>query len=248
MVTPKRPDELALWRAIKSGERPRAAAARLGINVNRAAYLCQKWTDRGVYEYGVNVLAGWVDDYSAKDARAMRELELLEGPRRNPNEIVITSEQMDLAAKVERGVLERRGAPSPAFEIPLKPPPVIRRPIDYWMIHGRPPPVTIEVERKIHFEIEPCPKWMKPATYRWLITRFRQAYEAEWAGKPIRGADRVDVWTGRHLAVWMSAPKFSSDAGAYDLIGPVLEVVAELRRRGRLAELVYPTKRRFEVR
>lgn len=247
MTTPKRPDELALWRAVKAGEYPRKAAERLGIPEKRAAFLCQKWTDRGVYEYGVNVLAGWVDNYSGGNEHSARELELLE-PGPSKNAIVITGEQMDLAAKTERGELERRGAAHPAFEIPLTPPPIIRRPIDYWMIHGRPPPVTITIERKLRYEIAPCPRWMKPSTYRWLLARFRQAYEAEWDGKRIRGADRVDVWVGRHLAVWMSAPTLSSDAGAYDVIGAAMELYAEARRRGRAAELVFPTKRRFEVR
>lgn len=247
MTTPKRADELALWRAVKAGEYPRKAAERLGINANRAAYLCQKWTDVGIYDYGVNVLAGWVDDYSAKDEIARLHLELLE-PGPPPNAIVITGEQMDLAEKVERGLLERRGAASPAFEIPIQRPTQIRRPIDYWLIHGKPPPVTITIERKLRYEIAPCPRWMKASTYRWLLARFRQAYEAEWSGRRIRGADRVDVWVGRHLAVWMSAPTLSSDAGAYDLIGAAMELLEEAKRRGRAAELVFPTKRRFEVR
>lgn len=63
MSTPKRPDEIALWRAFgDNGEphrTPRDAATALGIPAGRAAHLCEKWVDKGVYDYGVNVLLGW---------------------------------------------------------------------------------------------------------------------------------------------------------------------------------------------
>lgn len=38
----------------------RDVVRELNINENRAAYICQKWADRGWYNYGVNVLAGWL--------------------------------------------------------------------------------------------------------------------------------------------------------------------------------------------
>lgn len=32
----------------------------LGINHKRAAYILWKWADKGWYEYGVSVMAGWL--------------------------------------------------------------------------------------------------------------------------------------------------------------------------------------------
>lgn len=32
----------------------------IGMHEKRAAYICQKWSDKGWYDYGVNVLAGWL--------------------------------------------------------------------------------------------------------------------------------------------------------------------------------------------
>lgn len=40
----------------------RAIAEGLGIPSRRAAYICDKWTRKGWYDYGVNVLAGWLTD------------------------------------------------------------------------------------------------------------------------------------------------------------------------------------------
>jgi hypothetical protein len=59
-------DEMKLLTEIqrrqKNGEHPyvREVVADIGMNGKRAAYLCEKWTDKGWYEYGVNVLAGWL--------------------------------------------------------------------------------------------------------------------------------------------------------------------------------------------
>lgn len=41
---------------------PREIAMELGIPVKRASYICEKWTKKGWYDYGVNVLAGWLTD------------------------------------------------------------------------------------------------------------------------------------------------------------------------------------------
>ena len=38
----------------------RAMVRDFGMNENRAAYICEKWTVKGWYDYGVNVLAGWL--------------------------------------------------------------------------------------------------------------------------------------------------------------------------------------------
>ena len=52
------------WTGLTSSTMPyvREIVRELGINENRAAYICEKWTERGYYEYGVNVLAGWLSD------------------------------------------------------------------------------------------------------------------------------------------------------------------------------------------
>lgn len=32
----------------------------LDMNEKRATYICEKWTNKGWYDWGVNVLAGWL--------------------------------------------------------------------------------------------------------------------------------------------------------------------------------------------
>lgn len=59
---PKRPDEIALWDAFGPGapyRRPRDANAELQIPWRRVEYLCNKWADQGVYDYGVAADLGW---------------------------------------------------------------------------------------------------------------------------------------------------------------------------------------------
>jgi hypothetical protein len=56
---PKREDEQALWAALMTGEQPRYAGRRLGMPPRRVEYLCNKWADKGVYEYGVVYDLGW---------------------------------------------------------------------------------------------------------------------------------------------------------------------------------------------
>ena len=38
----------------------RQLVADIGMHEKRAAYICEKWIGKGWYEYGVNVLAGWL--------------------------------------------------------------------------------------------------------------------------------------------------------------------------------------------
>lgn len=56
-------DERLLLRTLQSMDRPyvREVVRQLGINEKRAAYICDKWADRRWYDYGVNVLAGWLE-------------------------------------------------------------------------------------------------------------------------------------------------------------------------------------------
>jgi hypothetical protein len=59
-------DEREFMEALRSRHamRPtvRQVAAELGIPRKRAAYICDKWTRKGWYDYGVSVLAGWLTD------------------------------------------------------------------------------------------------------------------------------------------------------------------------------------------
>lgn len=59
---PKRPDEVALWAAVRAGESPREAGERLGIPRRRMEYLCDKWSRKGLYDWGVVIDRGWLTD------------------------------------------------------------------------------------------------------------------------------------------------------------------------------------------
>ena len=41
---------------------PRDVVKFLGINEKRAAYIFSKWADKGWYDYGVSLMAGWLTD------------------------------------------------------------------------------------------------------------------------------------------------------------------------------------------
>ena len=45
---------------------------RLGINEKRAAYICDKWTNKGWYDWGVSVLAGWLTAKGREEAEKLR--------------------------------------------------------------------------------------------------------------------------------------------------------------------------------
>lgn len=55
----KREDEKTLWAAVLNGEYPRDAGLRLEIPANRLRYLCYKWADKGIYQWGVTYDLGW---------------------------------------------------------------------------------------------------------------------------------------------------------------------------------------------
>lgn len=50
----------------------RNVVAALGIHPNRAAYLFSKWADKGWYDYGVSVMAGWLEPAGEEAARAAK--------------------------------------------------------------------------------------------------------------------------------------------------------------------------------
>lgn len=56
-----KPDEQALWDALAAGEQPRTAGPRLGIPPKRVWYLCEKWSRRRIYGYGVSCDLGWLE-------------------------------------------------------------------------------------------------------------------------------------------------------------------------------------------
>lgn len=61
MSQPVRQDELELWAALVLGEKPRYAGRRLGIPDNRLRYICEKWTLKRWYNYGVVYDLGWIE-------------------------------------------------------------------------------------------------------------------------------------------------------------------------------------------
>lgn len=70
-------DEIALLLALASVPAGQHAYVRdlvgqLGIPEKRAAYICQKWADKGWYNYGVNVLAGWLEPRGREEADKLR--------------------------------------------------------------------------------------------------------------------------------------------------------------------------------
>jgi hypothetical protein len=57
-----KPDEQKLMDEMKAHpkEVPLDIVHRLGMNEKRAAYILGKWWHQGIYEYGVNVMFGWL--------------------------------------------------------------------------------------------------------------------------------------------------------------------------------------------
>ena len=74
-----KPDEKALLLALyeadqKDPERPiyvRAWLPTQPINKKRACYLLEKWTSKGWYDYGVNLMAGWLTPDGREAARGL---------------------------------------------------------------------------------------------------------------------------------------------------------------------------------
>jgi hypothetical protein len=120
------------------------------------------------------------------------------------------------------------------------------RPMDEWERTGRPPKVRLDVERKVTYEVDPCPTWMKPETYRALMIEVRDSIEAHARiRQPFIGTRRMK-WALRHVVKVTHPPTISSDAGVYDMIGPIFDALAEARRRGiPLEQLAIPTKQRM---
>jgi hypothetical protein len=133
------------------------------------------------------------------------------------------------------GIVQPIKAPAPG---------VPRRPIDDATWEGAQfrPRVEIRVEGGVSYEIEPCPRWMRPGTYRWLLARLRQGM-AETPELPL---DHLHAWAARHVWVVWEPPRLVSGASPADLIGPALEFVRQARRHGFTnADLALPRKRRL---
>ena len=59
-------DEKNLFRFVHlSGCTPRRVAQVLGIHPKRCRYICGKWADKGIYDYGVSVDMGWLEPFGA---------------------------------------------------------------------------------------------------------------------------------------------------------------------------------------
>lgn len=54
-------DERRLLRLVADGVKPRDAGEALGIPWKRVAYICEKWSRKGWYDYGVTVDLGWLE-------------------------------------------------------------------------------------------------------------------------------------------------------------------------------------------
>lgn len=64
------------WRFFQEGHPGvmlRDVATQLRIHPKRAAYICDKWTSKGWYDYGVNVLCGWLTDKGKAAAMNIQE-------------------------------------------------------------------------------------------------------------------------------------------------------------------------------
>lgn len=61
-----KPDEKELLKTLQerstlaSPAHVRLIVGFLGMNEKRAAYILGKWSDKGWYDYGVSVMAGWL--------------------------------------------------------------------------------------------------------------------------------------------------------------------------------------------
>lgn len=58
----------------------RRLAVRLGINIKRAAYVGEKWADKGWYDYGISPLAGWLEEPGK--AKAEELIGIIDGEHR----------------------------------------------------------------------------------------------------------------------------------------------------------------------
>jgi hypothetical protein len=68
-----KPDERDLLLAVFRGDFARYAGVALGIPAKRVEYLCQKWTDRGWYDYGIAVDTGWLTTAGRQEVARLAE-------------------------------------------------------------------------------------------------------------------------------------------------------------------------------
>lgn len=54
-----KPDEIKLWALVAAGARPRRAGQQLGMHWRRVNALCEKWSRKRIYDYGVAIDLGW---------------------------------------------------------------------------------------------------------------------------------------------------------------------------------------------
>lgn len=60
----RKSEEMMFYFLVKMGEKekvtPREIIKKMPINEKRAHYLLQKWSDKGLYDYGVSLDLGWI--------------------------------------------------------------------------------------------------------------------------------------------------------------------------------------------
>lgn len=64
----RKSEEAMFYELVKQGQitgdrRPRDIIESLPINNKRAHYLLEKWSDKGLYDYGVAIDLGWLEHY-----------------------------------------------------------------------------------------------------------------------------------------------------------------------------------------
>lgn len=53
-------EEMSLWSALRQHVPPRVAGQRMGMDPSRVVEICERWAERGIYDYGVVVDLGWI--------------------------------------------------------------------------------------------------------------------------------------------------------------------------------------------
>jgi hypothetical protein len=141
-----------------------------------------------------------------------------------------------------------------ALEQPLKAPSprAPRRPIDdaQWsggMIVEKPwdpRNVTVEQGRVLRYELEPCPRWMRPELYRQITDRVIATRRTGSLPK----ANRLVRWAARHVFEVREAPSLVSHDHQRSAIGAALEIAYRAKKAGTpFTELGLPIRRRVST-
>lgn len=63
----KKEDEIELWNKVKNKPLNEVIeweeiAQRLGMPIKRLGYILEKWSDKGILNYGVSLRTAWIED------------------------------------------------------------------------------------------------------------------------------------------------------------------------------------------